>query len=345
MIQTNSRDTSSDPGFLKFMVALLVSLALAAVVATGYAADDEWPALQIVNVNELPLDTSPRFAAKSKTFFRSEKGTFIHAVWSPTWSAKMPPAGAGMGSHYHLWNEWAYMLEGDLVIQEPVSPYQSNGAMYRYIEGTWLDRPPYTLHGGGWVTGGLRAQNPVTLILFEEGDGSVNSVEPNGGGHFKPDFPEKPDPYEPDWQAVEQFARPWIVHSGSDLEWEQDTELAGRLIKWLSDDLSGGFRAQLVKIPPGWTAPEGSKKSYFEHADRMRYMLHGEMLVLQFDGPEAEGTAVKVSKDYYIHQSPRSIWGHGDGPVTEEGAVWLEVTYARGLEHGGGPIENAITIE
>jgi len=52
-----------------------------------------------------------------------------------------------------------------------------------------------------------------------------------------------------------------------------------------------------------------------------------------------------VSQDFYIHQSPRSIWGYGAGPVTKEGAVWLEVTYARGLEHGGGPIEDAIAIQ
>ena len=344
MIRTNVHNMSLRQIRFRSLIALMGGLACVAVANADKISDNEWQALQIVNVNELPLDSAPRFVAKSKTFFRSEKGTFIHAVWSPTWGTEMPSPGAGLGSHYHLWNEWAYMLEGDLIIQEPVSPYQSNGAMYRYVEGTWLDRPPYTLHGGGWATGGLRSQNPVTLILFEEGDGSVVTVGTKGD-HFKPDFPEKPDPYEPDWQAVQQYARPWIVHSGSDLEWEQDKEVAGRLVKWLSDDMKSGFRAQLVKIPPGWTAPEGSKKSYFEHADRMRYMLYGEMLVWQFESPAAEGTPSKVSKDFYIHQSPRSIWGYGSGPVTEQGAVWLEVTYAKGLEHGGGPIEDATAID
>lgn len=342
MIRTNELQTSPGPGFLRFLVVLLGGLAFATVANTGSTADGEWSALQIVNVNELPYDEAPRFGAKSKTFFRSDKGTFIHAKWSPTWGTEM--RSGGMGSHYHLWNEWAYILKGDLVIQEPVSPYQRNGAMYRYVQGTWLDRPPYTLHGGGWATGGLRSQNPNTLILFEEGDGSVVTVGPNGK-HYKPDFPEAPDPYEPDWQAVEQFGRPWIVDSGSALEWEQDPVVAGRLLKWLSDDEKEGFRARLVKIPPGWSAPEGSQKSYFDQADRMRYVLYGDMLVWQFDDPAAAGTPVRVSEDFYIHQSPRSIWGYGAGPVTEEGAVWLEVTYARGLKHGGGPIEDAIAIQ
>jgi hypothetical protein len=343
MNRTNPNKTPSRLGLSKSLLALVGGLAFAAVADSGYAADDEWTALQIVDVNELPYDEAPRFRAKSKTFFRSDKGTFIHAKWSPSWGTTMP-SGGGLGSHYHLWNEWAYILRGDLVIQEPVSPYQRNGAMYRYVQGTWLDRPPYTLHGGGWATGGLRSQNPNTLILFEEGDGSVVTLGPEGD-HFKPDFPDKPDPYEPDWQAVEQFPRPWIVHSGSDLEWEQDPQVEGRLLKWLSDDPKGGFRAQLVKIPPGWTAPEESQKSYFEHADRMRYVLYGDMLVWQFDDPAAEGTPVRVSEDFYIHQSPRSIWGYGAGPLTEDGAVWLEVTYAKGLKHGGGPIEDAIAVQ
>jgi len=328
--------------FFGFLVILGSSHTFAADSNSGDPPKTTWQTLQIVNVSELPLDKAPRFAAKSKTFFRGEKGAFIHATWSPTWDTQMP--SGGMGSHYHLWHEWAYMLNGDLVIHEPVSPYQRNGAIYRYVEGTWLDRPAYTLHGGGWATGGLRSQNPVTLIIFEEGDGSVVTVGPNGD-HFKPDFPDKPDPYEPQWQAVEQFARPWIVHSASDLEWEDDKKVSGRLLKWLSDDLKGGFRAQLIKIPPGWEAPQGSKKTYFERANRMRYMLYGDMFVWQFEGPGDEGTPVRVTRDYFIHQSPYSIWGYGAGPVTEGGAVWLEVTYARGHETGGGSIENGIVIQ
>ena len=201
MIRTNIHRTPARGGLLKSLLALVAGMAFATVANTGNTADGEWSALQIVNVNELPYDEAPRFRAKSKTFFRSEKGTFIHAKWSPTWGTEMQ--SGGMGSHYHLWNEWAYILRGDLVIQEPVSPYQRNGAMYRYVQGTWLDRPPYTLHGGGWATGGLRSQNPNTLILFEEGDGSVVTVGPNGK-HYKPDFPEKPDPYEPDCISVPQ---------------------------------------------------------------------------------------------------------------------------------------------
>ncbi len=307
------------------------------------ADDGEWSALQIVDVNAMDWDERPRFKTKSKTFFRGDKGSFVYSRFSPTWDTK-PFAGGPLGSHYHLWNEFAYILEGDLVVTEPVSPYQQNGALYRYVEGTWLDRPAYTLHGGGWATGGLRSQNPCVLIIFEEGDGSVVTVGPDGD-HYKPDFDDTPDPYDPDWQAVKQFPRPWIVHSATALEWEDDKELAGRLVKWLSDDQLEGFRARLVKIPPGWTPPEGTPRTYFEQANRMRYVIYGNMQVWNFDRPEGAGEATTVTKAFYIHQRPRSIWGYGDGPVTEQGAVWLEVTYAKGLTHGGGEIEQPIAFE
>ncbi len=299
-----------------------------------------WPPLGILNVREFPWDNVGRFQSRSKTFFKTPAdGGFIYSEFAPTWEVRPPTYG--LPSHYHLWHEWGYALKGDLVIQEPVSPYQTNGVLVRFTQGTWLDRPAYSLHGGTWETGGLRPQNPIHLLLFEEGDGGVVTVGPNGD-HFKPDFrSSRPEPYRPDWQAVKQFTRPWIVHSGTDLDWETDKEVAGRLVKWLSDDQVQGFRGRLIKIPPGWTAPEGLQKTYFKTANRLRYMVYGSMNVWTFDGPDDPGKPVQVAEDYFIYQPPRSIWGYGSGPVTEQGAVWLEVTYSKGLEVGGGPLETA----
>ena len=135
------------------------------------------------------------------------------------------------------------------------------------------------------------------------------------------------------------------MDTAHDLEWETDQQVPGRFVKWLSDDQTEGFRAQLVKIPPGWTAPEEGRRTYFERANRMRYLIFGDMKVWVFDGPDDAGTAVDVEEDYFIYQPPRSIWGYGDGPVSKEGAFWLEVTYARGLTRGGGSIEEPTALE
>lgn len=311
--------------------------------ANAVDAKNDWAPLQIVDVRAMPWDEEPRFGALSKTFFSGpETGNFIYAHWAPTWDTTLYPDP--LGSHYHLWNEWAYMLEGDFVIQETVNPIQKNGVLKRFTEGTWLDRPAYSLHGGSWATGGVRPQNPGTLILYEEGDGSVVTVGPKGD-HFQPDFPDKPVPYDPDWSSVEKFTRPWIVDSAEDLEWEADTEVAGRFIKWLSDDSAEGFRARLIKIPPGWTAPDGTPKTYFQKGSRMRYVLYGDIQVWAFDTPDAPGEATTATSDFFVFQPAGSIWGYGDGAVTKQGAVWLEVTYAKGVAHGGGPIETPIVID
>ena len=221
-------------------------------------------------------------------------------------------------------------------------PHQKHGAAYRFVEGTWLDRPAYTLHGGDWETGGLRPQNSSRMIIMEEGDGGVVTLGPNGD-HFKPDFPNsKPKSYDPDWQKIKRFPRPWIVDSASALEWEEDSEVAGRMVKWLSDD-SDGFRARMIKIPPNWKAPSNAGKQYFERAHRLRYVLYGDMRVWSFASPTDEGATTEAKQDYFIHQPPATLWGYGEGPVTQGGAVWLEVTYSQGLKVGGGPIESPKT--
>lgn len=314
------------------------------IIGTITPATSGWTALAIVDVDKFPWDTHPRYHAKSKTFFTGPKvGFLVYSIFPPSWNTKMPPPG--MPPHFHYYHEWGYALKGDFVLPEPVSPYQKNGMLYRYREGTWLSRPAYSLHGGSWEIGGERAQFPYHLLIFEEGDGSIATVGPHGD-HIKPDFPgQKPDPYKPDWKAVKNFTRPWLVDSQSMLEWEDDPQVPGRLIKWLSDDMAGGFRAQLVKIPPGWQPPAGTARTYFASANRLRFLISGDLKVWSFSSPKDTGHAVTARENTFIYQPPRSLWGYGPGAVTKEGAVWLEVTYAKGLTVGSGPIEEPIAAE
>jgi hypothetical protein len=184
---------------------------------------------------------------------------------------------------------------------------------------------------------------PYELLIFEEGDGQVIGVgsKPGEPGSYRSRNGQGPPPgITGDWRQVKQFARPALLDTVGSSDWEPDTEVPGRFVKWLSDDWANGFRAQLVKIPAGWTAPADMMKTYFENANRLRYMVWGSMKVWQFSGPADAGKAYKVGEEYFIYQPPRGIWGYGPGPVTNEGAVWLEVTYSKGFSHAGaGPIE------
>jgi hypothetical protein len=314
-----------------------------------------WAELGFVNVNKFPFDAQegsvikkPPLGPTSKTIFQSPDGAgtdlpsgqLIHLQYLPTFNSQVPKMGGK--PHYHEFWEWGYTLKGDSIMPEPVSPYQANGMFYRKTQGGWLTRPPYSLHGGSWVTGAMRNQLPYDLIIFEEGDGHVINVgEPGQPGVYRGRDGKGPPPGTVgDWRQVKQFARPWLLDSTRDVDWEDDKEVPGRFVKWLDDDMGNGFRSQLVKIPPGWQAPPEWQKTYFENANRFRYMVWGSMKVWTFKNPQDAGKAYTVGEDYFIYQPPRAIWGYGPGPVTDEGAIWLEVTYAKGLKHNGaGPIE------
>ena len=184
----------------------------------------------------------------------------------------------------------------------------------------------------------MRSQMPCTLIIFEEGDGSVVTIGPDGD-HFKPDFPDKPDPYDPDWESVPAFTHPWIVHSGSQLEWERDAEDPTRWVKWLSDDPAEGFRARLIKAPPGWTSAGSTTPTWHEQANRFIYVTWGDLRIQNFDADGDAGELVHAGADWFVHQPPRALLSHGAGAASDGGAIWLEVTYAKGITVGGGPIE------
>lgn len=331
------------------------------IIGTITPDPNGWGQIGFVHVPSFPFDGTegssiekPPLGPTSKTIFQSPEagpdsklpvGQLIHLEYQPTFTSEMPPAGGV--SHYHEFYEWGYTLSGDSIMPEPVHPDQMNGMYYRKKEGGWLTRPPYSLHGGTLGIGGARNQLPYGLIIFEEGDGHVINVGRNGepGSYRSRDGGPPPPGVDGDYRNVEQFTRPWLLDSVRDVDWEEDQEVPGRFVKWLDDNKKMGFRAQLVKIPPGWTAPEGWTRTYFENANRLRYMVWGDMKVWRFDGPDDDGEAFTVGKDYFIYQPPRTIWGYGPGPVSERGAIWLEVTYAQGLKHGGGPIEEVKRLD
>lgn len=333
---------------------IALTLMLGCAVTTVAAAQDAGgaPTLRIIDVNATPWDT-PRDGAgtrlKTKTLFKtSGHGRLVYYFFPPTWDDKLHPAGSPENSarpHYHEYHEWGYVLGGDYILHEPVSAFQRNPAVFRYVEGTWLSRQAFSLHSGDWATGGVRSQNPASMIILEEGEIS-SSLLPGGKLQSRSSKTRQvtvTTPTESEW-ASKGFTHPWIVHSGEQMEWEIDPKGNGRLLKWLSDDPVQGFRAQLVKVPPGWTPSTDEKKTYFDNAHRIRYMLYGDLRVVPFNERSVPGQPLSLNKDVIVHQPARSIWAYADGVVTEGGAVWLEVTYANGLALSKGPIEQAKVV-
>lgn len=327
-------------------VAILGGMLVAASGIAQAQATAPVTELRIIDVDAAPWDTTlsgPASRLKTKTLFRTENyGRVVFYYFLPTWDTKLHPAGSAENparAHLHQYHEWSYILGGDYVIHEGISPFQRNPAVVRYVEGMWMSRPAYSLHSGDWATGGLRSQNPASMLVMEEGEHSVtylpNSKQSSRSSKTRQAIVTDTTPAE---LARKTYTYAYIVNSGADMEWE-DEPGTGRMVKWLSDDPEQGFRSQLIKVPPGWKPQADAAKTYFETANRVRYMLYGDLKIMSPSKAGAAPQLVTLKKDVLVHQPPGVVWAFADGSATDSGAVWLEVTYAKGLAKSTGPIE------
>ena len=63
------------------------------------------------------------------------------------------------------------------------------------------------------------------------------------------------------------------------------------------------------------------------------------MRIQTFQTPEKKGEEIVVKKSFYVERPPMSILGIANGKVSNEGCVWLQVTYGKGTAINNVPIE------
>jgi len=304
-------------------LALIVA-SIGPVCAEG---DTAWQPLRIVDVKAMDWDDSwagLRGTSKGKKLYSNDGGAFmLYVSFDHGWDA------VNKGRHFHNFHEWGYVLAGNFLIYEFVSPAQEKGSLVNMRPGTWMSRLPFSIHGN---RADAMEHQQVT-------PGSEQLVFVEGGKNYVLDPEHKW--YRPDWKSITAYTQPRFQHTAlpGAMEWEDSPELPGAKVKWLNDDIDGGFRSQLVYVPAGWSRPDGAAKSYFEKAQRFVYMQFGDLKVRVADGPNGVGEVTTLKKDFFVEQPPMSIWGWDEGELTEKGALWLEVTYAEGTRWGNGPIE------
>ena len=299
-----------------------------AVAINAGESDDAWRSLNVVDVNT--VDWDERFSmgkhrrSKGKLLYTNEDGaTLLYINFVPGWDAYLTDW------HYHDFHEWGYVLDGNFIHYEFVSPAQKLGSMVRMRKGTWMSRPAYSIHGNRSEVMTRQKITPASVHLAFASGGETISLDPESRR------------YSDSWKDVKHWTNAHFQHSAipEEMEWETDKELPGVSVKWLSDDWQGGFRSVLRYAPPGWSHPQAPQRDYFNNAQRFYYILYGDLKVGTAAGPDDDGQHVTVRKDYFIDQPPKSIWGWPEGPLTENGVMWLEVTYAEGTRVGNGPIE------
>ena len=128
----------------------------------------EWVPLSIIDVNSLPwmivFDGKQTDDQRETSLCQQEWCYFILYPFSPGWDA------VNKERHYHNFAEWGYVLDGDFLLYEFVSPQQKKGTLVEMRQGTWMYRPAFSIHGNRSDAMERQRVTPgSTQLLFAEG--------------------------------------------------------------------------------------------------------------------------------------------------------------------------------
>ena len=312
----------------------LVLIAALAISVCHVSANEirDWNKMPFIDVNAMDWEemwTGLKETSRGKKLYSNDQGAFmVYLEHDHGWDS------LNKSRHFHDFHEWGYVLNGNFLIYEFVNGEQQSGSLYNMKAGTWMSRPPFSIHGHRADAMKHQRVTPGAVQLaFSEG-GKSYSLDPTNKW------------YSPSWKEVPQFTHPHFQDTATPqgMEWEDDANLPGASVKWLSDHGEGGFRAKLYYVPPGWQYTGKAKTTYFGKAQQFYYVLFGDLTVLSQESPNGPVKNTTVQKDFFINRPPKSLWTWGEGKLSSKGAMWLEVTYAQGARVGNGPIEKPIIL-
>jgi len=106
----------------------------------------------------------------------------------------------------------------------------------------------------------------------------------------------------------------------------------GLNVKHLSDDGEHGFRANLWFLEAGATTPPMFRPQYYKQAHTFDFVINGDLAITTYSGKPSNSKAqtFELTRDFFLDRPPMSIFSLASGVASKGGAVWLEVTYAKG---------------
>ena len=301
----------------KHMNISILLLLMCFIFIENITANDEinWESLQIQNVDDVPWDERFRMGKAGSTngkllFFNPNGGVLLYVKFNPGWDAD------GTEAHYHTFHEWGYVLDGSFPLYEFVSPNQKTGSLVNMKQGTFMDRPSYSIHGNRREAMEKQRVTPAsTQLIFYESGTTVSLDKENKN-------------YSDDWKNVDEFFPANFQESlnANSMEWEDDKELDGVKVKWLSDHGQKGFTAKLRYAPANWTNNGSNKTTYNPSGYRFMYILSGDMKLAI---TESNRQDQEVTENNLIVHKPMSLWSWGSEKLTEKGVMWLDVEYGK----------------
>lgn len=291
---------------------LVISLALS---NEKISANDKnkWELLEIKNVDEIPWDDRFRMGKAGSTngkllFFNPNGGALLYVKFNPGWDAD------GTEAHYHTFHEWGFVLDGSFPLYEFVSPNQKTGSLVNMEQGTFMDRPAFSIHGNRREAMKKQIITPAsTQLIFYESGTTISLDKDNNN-------------FSEDWKNIDEFFPANFQKSldSSVMEWEDDKELPGVKVKWLSDHGQKGFTAKLRYAPSNWKNKSSNTPTYNPNGYRFMYVLSGDMKIPVTSSYKDISI---VNENSLIIHKPKSLWSWGEDKFTTQGVMWLDVEY------------------
>jgi hypothetical protein len=226
-------------------------------------------------------------------------------------------------------------------------PDQVSGPLQRFREGVFLSRPPHSLHGGEqgrmkWMASQVGAE----ILIMEEKDSQQYSFtvdpdvrkDPAAAGEMR---------YNPDYKQIQHWETPRIIDTLDRMPWQPVEGAPGLNVKHLIDDPLHGFRADLWFLEKDAPTPPDLQAYYYREANEFNFVLAGDLVIETYAQPGAKAVAVDLGKQFYVAHPAMSIMGLPASAATRTGAVWLQVTYAKGAHwtEALSPIESRVVMK
>ena len=307
------------------------------------SAKTPWTSVRIIDTERMPWEETQMPWEKEKppnrlkAPFRVKPLYVDQGMKSYLVIIYIPPGRLPAFQEYHTYHEWGLGLYGDLTNNESTGPDEHFGPLTRYKEGSWFDRPAYSLHGDG---------SKFKFMQSQMGGALYHQIEIGPEGHTYNPEPQAPN-YKPDFRQNKYWSTPRIIDTIEQLPWEPVPSVPGLNVKRLSDDPGRGFRATLWWLEEGWNSnrsQEYARAYYYRQARQFNFVLYGDLAIQAYSAPGQKAERVKLDKYFHVERAPQSIYGLADGVVTERGCIWFEVTYGKGSTLSNTPIGDPVLV-
>lgn len=285
-------------------------------------ASGSFESVRILDTDNMPIGSRKGGSWGTKTLFEDPASEgHLQLVY-------IPPGAPGAYVHFHEFHEWAWIVSGDFTNNESTHPQQVLGPLQRFVAGDFLSRPPFSLHGGELGRQDFMASQIGSVILIME-EGPVEeqtwTVDP---ACFEKN--DKCRQFYTGYEEVEHWSVPRIIDTLNDMPFQPVDGSPGLNTKYLVHDPLHGFRATMWYLEAGAETPEQFLPHYYEQAHQFNFIINGDLTIQTFKDSETPAESFTVSQNYSLERPPMSVFGLAEDNATQGGAVWLEVTYAKG---------------